>query len=148
MTCWVILTGEYPPKIGGVGAHTQQLAQALTREGDEVHVWAPNPCRDELDFNVHALPDCFGPTSLAMLDVALNKLPPGFKLLVQYVPHAFGWAAMYLPFCLWLQTRRKRDTIWVYFHEVAVPRLDEETFKYKVLRNCQQLMAGRIVRAA
>ncbi|MEZ4516231.1 MAG: glycogen/starch synthase [Chloroflexota bacterium] len=33
-----MVTGEYPPMEGGVGAFTEQLAQALAALGHEVHV--------------------------------------------------------------------------------------------------------------
>src|SRR5207247_1260480 len=48
---------------------------------------------------------------------ALNRSPAPRRILVQYVPHAFGWKGANLPFCLWLRLRR-HDSIWVMFHEV------------------------------
>ena len=41
-------------------------------------------------------------------------------MLVQYVPHAFGWKGGNLPFCLWLWNRKDLRP-WVMFHEVAYP---------------------------
>ena len=36
---WHILTGEYPPRPGGVADYTSQVAAGLAEAGDEVHVW-------------------------------------------------------------------------------------------------------------
>jgi glycosyltransferase involved in cell wall biosynthesis len=57
---------------------------------------------------------------LRVLDRALDALPEPRRLFVQYVPHAFGWKAANLPFCFWLRSRR-RDSVWIMFHEVAYP---------------------------
>ena len=127
---WHILTGEYPPQPGGVSDYTRQLACALVDAGDRVEVWAPRcETSDRLPDGadaaesavpgivIHRLPDTFGPKSLLRLTRALNRLPSPRRLLVQYVPHAFGWKGANLAFCLWLRVRR-RDSIWVMFHEV------------------------------
>ena len=123
MTRWQILTGEYPPQPGGVSDYTRVVARALAAAGDGVVVWAP-PCGlpEELDpgVSVRRLPDRFGPRSLRVLARSLDALPEPRRLLVQYVPHAFGWKAANVPFCLWLRSRR-RDSVWVVFHEVAFP---------------------------
>ncbi len=39
--CWHIITGEYPPQVGGVAAYTEQVAAALADWGWPVHVWCP-----------------------------------------------------------------------------------------------------------
>ena len=33
---WMMLTGEYPPQVGGVADYTQQVARALVQAGDQV----------------------------------------------------------------------------------------------------------------
>ncbi len=38
---WHIITGEYPPAIGGVSSYTQLVAEGLAAAGDAVHVWCP-----------------------------------------------------------------------------------------------------------
>jgi glycosyltransferase involved in cell wall biosynthesis len=41
---------------------------------------------------------------------------------VQYVPNAFGYKAMNLPFAAWVATRLRRIApVWVMFHEVIAP---------------------------
>lgn len=137
MTSWHILTGEYPPQSGGVSDYTRIVANGLASAGDAVVVWAPplngaapgsgspnttGAIVDSRDpgIEVRRLPDRFGPRSLRVLSDALNRSTQPHHLLVQYVPHAFGWKAANVPFCLWLRSRR-RDSVWVMFHEVAYP---------------------------
>jgi hypothetical protein len=38
---WHVLTGEYPPREGGVSDYTQLVAHGLVAAGDAVDVWAP-----------------------------------------------------------------------------------------------------------
>jgi glycosyltransferase involved in cell wall biosynthesis len=121
---WQMLTGEYPPQPGGVSDYSGLVARGLADAGDRVTVWAP-PCDapDELypGVVVRRLQDNFGRRSRRLLGRYLNTLPEPRRLLVQYVPHAFGWKGANVPFCLWLRSRR-RDSLWIMFHEVACPR--------------------------
>jgi glycosyltransferase involved in cell wall biosynthesis len=120
---WMILTGEFPPQPGGVSDYTRLVARGLAAAGDEVHVWAPpvrEPGAPEPDITVHRLPGWFGPQSLWRLWHALRRSPPGTRLLVQYVPQAFGWDTMNLPFCAWLALAGRFRPLDVMFHEVAV----------------------------
>jgi len=121
---WQILTGEYPPQPGGVSDYTQLLAAGLAADGADVTVWAP-PCEAPAPFThgrvtVHRLPDCFGARSLRAIDAHLRTLPHPRRILVQYVPHAFGWKGANLRFAAWLY-RRRRESVWVMFHEVFFP---------------------------
>jgi len=124
MRHWHIITGEYPPQPGGVSDYTHLVARELTHSGDEVDVWAPEclGSQDDLEtgIRVHRLPGHFGPRALAVLDRAIAS-GRHERILVQYVPHAFGLKAMNLPFCYWLYARR-RWNIDVMFHEVAFAR--------------------------
>ena len=42
-----LISGEFPPMEGGVGAFTQQLAQAIAASGHEVHVITQREARPE-----------------------------------------------------------------------------------------------------
>src|SRR5437764_13358929 len=117
-----MVTGEYPPQQGGVSDYTRQIATGLADAGDEVHVWAPRTsagplCHDRA-VAVHPLPGRFGPGALAQLSSGLGALPRPFRLLVQYVPQAFGFKAMNAAFALWLYAQR-RYPVAVMVHEVA-----------------------------
>jgi glycosyltransferase involved in cell wall biosynthesis len=149
---WAIVTGEYPPQPGGVADHTRLVAHGLAARGDEVHVWAPATSdAGHVDavpnVTVHRLPGGFGPRDLATLGAALDRSPVD-RLLVQYVPHAFGWRAMNLPFAWWLRGRRDRDAVWVVFHEVAFPFRWRQRPAHMLLAGATRLMAATIARAA
>ena len=119
---WAIITGEYPPQPGGVSDYTRMVALGLARDGDEVHVWAPETIQrtpEECGVKVHRIAGGFGLQNLSAISAALRHLPPSSRILVQYVSQAYGWKGMNIPFCLWLATRKQ--PVWVLFHEVAFP---------------------------
>jgi glycosyltransferase involved in cell wall biosynthesis len=123
---WAVLTGEYPPQPGGVADYTRQVAHGLAAAGDEVVVFAPpHEGKQELEMAgvaVIRLPDHFGPRGLLALEAALARRHRPDRLLIQYVPHAYGWRALNLPFAAWVASRAGRFApIWVMFHEVALP---------------------------
>jgi glycosyltransferase involved in cell wall biosynthesis len=149
MTRWHLITGEHPPQPGGVSDYTRQLARGLAAAGDEVHVWAPSataPTPTDEGVAVHRLPGHFGPRGLAALDAGLKRFGQPCRLLVQYVPHAFGWKAMNVPFCYWLS--RRREPLWVMFHEVAFPMHRGQPLKHHVLGWVTRRMAALVVRSA
>jgi glycosyltransferase involved in cell wall biosynthesis len=143
---WHVLTGEYPPQLGGVADYTRLVARGLADAGETVHVWtAPTNGRavDDRGVTVHELPDRFGLRSLSYLSQALDRFPAPRRLLVQYVPHAFGWKAANVPFCWWLRSRR-RDSIWVMFHEVAFPFERGAPLAHNALAAVNRVMAGLV----
>ena len=149
-TDWHILTGEYPPQPGGVADYTRLVAQALADAGDRVTVWAPacdGPDEACAGVTVRRLPDHFGSRSLARLGRELDRASGSRRLLVQYVPHAFGWKAMNVPFCLWLRFRR-RDHVWVMFHEVAFPSGRQYSIAQNALSLVTRWMASIVGRSA
>ena len=149
---WVILTGEYPPQPGGVSDYTRLVARGLAAAGDMVQVWAPPvvaPEQADDEVTVHRLPDHFGRGSRAELDRVFKEMPAGTRVFVQYVPHAFGWKAMNLPFCVWLWTRRKRQRIIVMFHEVAYPWVGHgRILRHNFLALVNRVMAGFVAHSA
>jgi glycosyltransferase involved in cell wall biosynthesis len=150
MARWHLITGEYPPQLGGVADYTRLLARELARAGDEVHVWAPaapGALPADRDVAVHRLPDRFGPRSLAALDAGINTMTQPHRLLIQYVPHAFGWKAMNVPFCLWLLARR-RQRPWVMFHEVAFPIERSQPLRHNFIGWVTRRMAKVVTRSA
>jgi len=146
---WTILSGELPPHCGGVGDYTSQIAAALATAGDDVVVCvpgsfgAPEPIpRVELV----VLPDRFGRHSRAVLDRIQQERRA--RLLVQYVPNAFGARGSNLAFCRWLGQRRDvGDSVAVMFHEPyfyfgwRAPRRN-------ALALVQRAMAALLLRAA
>ncbi|HSP78119.1 MAG TPA: glycosyltransferase family 4 protein [Myxococcaceae bacterium] len=139
---WHLLTGEYPPQPGGVSDYTRQVAESLVHEGCTVHVWAPGDTRQESGqpVTVHRLPEGFGLRGLRRMERELERLPGPHRLLVQYVPHAFGYKAMNVPFALWL-ARRRGDEVWPFFHEVCFPWGWERPWRHNVLGAVTRAMA-------
>ena len=118
---WRIITGEYPPQPGGVSDYTRLVACGLVAAGDDVEIFAPQCSGREAGdpgVTIHRLPGHFGPRGIAALARALGRGDQA-RLLVQYVPHAFGLRAMNLPFCAWLYAHARRTGgADVMFHEV------------------------------
>jgi glycosyltransferase involved in cell wall biosynthesis len=127
---WHIITSEYPPQTGGVSDYTQLVAQGLAAAGDEVHVWCPvNEMLSGVDAKDHEarLPRVFvhrdfgnfTPGDLRNVDRLLEQFSVPRRLLVQWVPHGYGYRSMNLAFCLWLRRRavKHHDVIEVMVHE-------------------------------
>jgi len=147
---WHILTGEYPPMPGGVSDYTHALARGLAAAGDEVHVWAPlaDATPEHAPGVVaHALPRGFGPAAIRALSRGLRACGKGGRLLIQYVPTAYGFKAMNLPFVTWLALRREQE-LWVMFHEVAFPWGRGYRARQNVLGGVTRVMASLLARRA
>jgi hypothetical protein len=135
-----------------VADYTAAVAGALADTGAEVHVWAPgdadSPVAASCGVTVHRVAGRFGPAGLGRLDRELDRFPGPRTILVQYVPHAFGWKAMNLPFAAWALTRRVRrgDEIRVMFHEVAYPWV-RRPLHHNFLAAANRVMAAGLVRA-
>jgi glycosyltransferase involved in cell wall biosynthesis len=121
---WCVITCEYPPLTGGVSDHTRLLAATLAADGDTVDVWCPpasedaEPAPEIAGVTVHVLPSRFGLGAIALLRRTLRALPSDTRVLVQWVPTAFGWRMMNLPFALMLFSLRGRR-LDLYIHEVG-----------------------------
>ena len=149
---WHIITGEYPPDPGGVSDYSAVLAQSLAASGHEVQVW----CAGDDDgvvvemggVEVHRVAGRFGPLGLARLGRALDRYSGARRILIQYVPSAFGWKAMNLLFVAWVLARRFwwQDDIRVMFHEVAFPWV-RTPLRHNILAVVNRIMAAALVRA-
>ena len=151
VTRWAILTGEYPPQSGGVSDYTRLVAEGLAAFGDEVVVYAPpqdiGADADAPGVRVCRLQHRFGPRALGWLDRELARDRPD-RILIQYVPHAFGLKAMNLPFAAWVATRAQRlAPVSVMFHEVAFPFV-RQPLRHNVLAIVNRVMARVIAGAA
>jgi hypothetical protein len=146
---WHLLAGEYPPQPGGVSDYTRLIAQELARRGAQVHVWAPGDAGEaqEEGVIVHRAPGLFTPAGLVGLTRGLARCQEPRRLLLQYVPHAFGLKAMNLPFCVWFAARR-RDERWVFFHEVVYPWSPRDPLRHQVLAGTTRVMLRLVAGAA
>jgi glycosyltransferase involved in cell wall biosynthesis len=120
---WHIITPEYPPRIGGVSDYTSQVAAGLRNAGDDVHVWvgwSPGNVASRFsgENGVQWLQEGLTLAGLKRLGGELDRFPAPRRLLVQWVPHGFGWRSMNILFCLWLWKRAKRgDRVEIMLHE-------------------------------
>ncbi len=146
---WHLLTGEYPPQPGGVSDYTRLIALELARRGAEVHVWAPGDAgvSREDGITVHRAPGLFTPAGLVGLTRGLDRCRGPRRLLLQYVPHAFGLKAMNIPFCAWFAARR-RDERWVFFHEVVYPWSPGDPLRRQLLAGTTRVMLRLVAEAA
>jgi glycosyltransferase involved in cell wall biosynthesis len=152
MAEWHVVTGEYPPQRGGVSDYTFQVVGGLAAAGDAVHVWCPpaEGVPPELPgVMVHREMGRFAPADLARAGRMLDRFPAPRRLLVQWVPHSYGYRSLNLALCLWLlgRARRSGDEVQVMVHE---PHLSFRTGAWR--RNAasvvHRLMAAILLQAA
>ena len=84
----------------------------------------PGKCRPTRSYFRRAGPRgrrTWGRGDLARVDSALNLTPAPRRLLVQWVPHAFGMRSLNVGFCRWLRRRgRSGDCLEVMVHEPSL----------------------------
>ena len=117
---WHLITADNPPQVGGVSDYSRLIAEGLADAGDDVHVWCPprSAGPEGLRVKIHPELGRIGLRDLRALDCLLDKFAPPRRLLVQWVPHGFGWHSMNLSFCLWVHRRARRgDRIELMVHE-------------------------------
>ena len=125
------------------------VACGLAAKGDEVEVWAP-PIETDGELRdpgvvIHRLGDRFGPRALVQLSQSGAGLH-GRRLVLQYVPQAFGMRGMNMPLCLWLWRRRCVDAVM--FHEVAYPTRRGQPMRHNFLGAVTRIMAAIVTRAS
>jgi glycosyltransferase involved in cell wall biosynthesis len=117
------VTPEYPPMLGGVADHTYQIAKALACHGETVHVWGPagSDAQEDGLVVVHPVLGRFSASDLRKAGAQLDRFPQPRRLLVQWVPHGYGYRAVNLSFCFWLWRRSVAgDSIDLIVHEPFV----------------------------
>lgn len=120
---WHFITCEYPPRVGGVADHTRLVAEGLAAAGDGVHVWCPSEAGEvpaaSGGVTVRRELGGFRPADLRRVGRALNEFPGPRRLLVQWVPHGYGYRSMNVGFCVWLCARAflRGDEVTLVVHE-------------------------------
>lgn len=122
MAEWHIITCEYPPQVGGLSDYTYLLASALAAAGDSVKVWCPGGAGHPLPAPgvvVHRELGGFTPGDLGRAGKKLDEFPAPRRLLVQWVPHGYGYRSVNLYFCTWLWSRAvfHHDRVEIMVHE-------------------------------
>lgn len=120
---WHLITCEYPPRIGGVADHTRLVAEGLAAEGDRVHVWCPaaegESAEPSAGVSVRRELGRFRPSELRRAGRALDRFAAPRRLLLQWVPHGYGYRSMNVWLCLWLWGRAflRGDDLTIIVHE-------------------------------
>src|SRR5919112_1432913 len=94
---WHIITSEYPPASGGVSDYTRLVAAGLAASGDQVHVWCPpgeGAGVETPGVSVHGVLGGMSPSDLRRVGRELDGFKGPRRLLVQWVPHGYGYRAM------------------------------------------------------
>jgi len=125
----MLISGEYPPRIGGVADYTCHLAQALARLGHHVSVLTTANGRSdgwamEAGDHVEVYPDVrdWGVRGAASISARVRDLTPDV-IDFQYVPHMYGRGG-FAPGAAILPLRLRRlssATIVSTVHEIASP---------------------------
>ena len=151
---WHILTGEYPPRAGGVSDYARLVALGLAESGREVHVWtspAGDDGRGETDrgVTVHRRAGLWSAADLRRLDAGLDAFAAPRRLLVQYTPNAWGRRGLNLGFCRWLERRaRAGDEVVAMVHEAIYPWRPGDRPARLALSAIHPLMFASLLRAS
>lgn len=149
---WHIITSEYPPQIGGVSDYSHLVATGLAAAGETVHVWCPSaaaPQTNSMGVAVHRELARFSPRELRQVGHMLDRFPAPRRLLVQWVPHGYGFRSMNLPFCLWLWQRAKsrQDLVEIMVHEPFLA-FGEDSLKQDLAAAVHRIMIVILLKAA
>jgi len=151
LNTWHIVTSEYPPQPGGVSDYTQVIAAGLAAAGDKVHVWCPaaegtTPIAAGVD--VHRNSGFFSPSDLRQINKTLDQFTGPRRLLVQWVPHGYGYRSMNLAFCVWLWSRSlKGDRVELMVHEPCL-EFRRNSLRQNAVAFVHRLMTIILLRAA
>ena len=148
---WHLVTGEFPPAPGGVSDYTFAVAAALADAGERVHVWcpaAPGAVPEPAGVTVHRSKGHWTADDMRAFDSELDALPGDRRLLVQWVPHAFGRRSMNIRFCGWVASRaRAGDRVDLMVHEPFLP-FREGSWRQDMAAAVHRLMVWQLLRAA
>ena len=147
-----LITCEYPPQLGGVSDFASTLANELSMAGCDVHVWAPGRSglsRQPSGVVVHRELGGFSSSDMRRMGGQLDSMGQRHTLLLQWVPHGFGFKAMNLGFCLWIlrRVRQRGDVLDLMVHEPFLP-LSGSSPRVRAAGMVQRLMMWILLHAA
>lgn len=151
---WHVITSEYPPQSGGVSDYTYGIAMGLGSRGDEVHVWCPAcdvPDPGAAGVTIHRELGSITPADLRRAGLQLDGFRGPRRILVQWVPHGYGYQSMNVAFCWWLRNRAVRhgDIVEIMLHEPYLgfgksPRQSAVALVHRLMTIILLRAAGRV----
>jgi hypothetical protein len=153
---WVIVTGAFPPDELGMAELTLPVAEEMAARGENVWIFAgsgPETARSAGAVKVRRFPGHFGLRALAKMSWELRKVPLPRRVLLLYVPQAFGpmawrqkrrFRGVPLSLCLWLQLLREK--VWPVFYVAATPRQPGQSLPGRVLAFVSRWMLRLVLR--
>jgi Glycosyl transferases group 1 len=149
---WHVITGEYPPQPGGVSDYTRIVASGLAAAGDVVHIWCPRsqgPHPEDPGVFIHRELGAMRPHDLLRAGRMLDKFSKPRRILVQWVPHAFGFRSANLPLSFWIWSRAfsRGDRVEVMIHEPYLP-MPQHRLRHTALAIVHRMMLAAVLRAA
>lgn len=146
-----LLTGEYPPQVGGVADYSFLVAAGLAAEGESVHVWCPpvdRPTPERPGVAVHRELGRLSPADLERVGRMLDGFAAPRRLLVQWVPHAYGYRSLNVAFCGWLWRRAAAgDRVELMVHEPSLG-FTRGSLRHNAAAVVHRLMTVLLLRAA
>lgn len=137
---------------GGVGDYTHLIAKGLAAAGDTVHVWCPDAgaeFKESAGINVHRELGAMKTEDWRRVGRLLERFTAPRRILVQWVPHGYGYRSMNLPFCAWLWKRARvnGDDVELMVHEPFL-QFGEGNWKQDGVAVVHRLMTTMLLNAA
>jgi glycosyltransferase involved in cell wall biosynthesis len=147
---WHLVTGEYPPRPGGVSDYTRIVAEGLADRGCDVHVWCPatpDAPPSHRGVTIHPVAGVWSNADLRRMTAEIEALPGPRRLVVQWVPHAFGRRSLNIAFCAWVRSRGRRgDRVDLMVHE-AFHAFGEGSWRQDAAATVHRVMVTILLRA-
>ena len=146
-----IIIGESTPQSGGMCAHVALIADGLAEAGSEVHIWSPLAtvlnCQSPA-VQIHKIMGHLSPRDFVRAGRFLNDFAAPRRLLVYWVPHAYGPKAINFSICFWLWMRAawRGDSVEPMVQECFVP-FSKTSWKQSGLALVHRLMSVILLRA-
>ena len=146
-----IIVGDSSPQTGGMCAHMTLLADGLANAAQDVHVWAPDAtelaCQSVV--KIHKTLGKLSLRDLRRTGGLLNGFRKPRRLLVYWVPHAYGYKSMNVLFCLWLWLRSafRKDRVELMVQECFLS-FSRRNWKQSVMAMVHRMMIALALNAA
>jgi glycosyltransferase involved in cell wall biosynthesis len=153
LTPWHIITGEYPPQMGGLGDYSQLLARGLSSAGIGVHIWAPTLIdgqtdQDEPGIILHRIAGCWSDRDFAKISAALDQFEGPRRISLQYAPNVFQHRGLNFGLARWLKSRKQAgDFVRAMFHEVTYIVKPGDRLPRRLLAFGQRRLAKRLLQS-